>query len=147
VPTAEIIMRRFIIATTAATLSSSAALPQEAIQGMASIPDLSGMWAHVSCCGFEPPQSGFGPVTNRSRRDAAGDPSPSRHWWPGGVPLVIWNIGVQLIQQPDQIIIIYSNDHEVRHLQRHAQRWRLVETTPKETCLAVMVRRSANSTF
>jgi hypothetical protein len=63
------------------------------------------------------------------------------------VPLVIWNIGVQLIQQPDQIIIIYSNDHEVRHLQRHAQRWRLVETTPKETCLAVMVRRSANSTF
>jgi hypothetical protein len=41
---------------------------------MASIPDLSGMWAHVSCCGFEPPQSGFGPVTNRSRRDAAGDP-------------------------------------------------------------------------
>ncbi len=67
-------MRRFIIATTAATLFSSAALTQDAIQGTASIPDLSGIWAHLSCCGFEPPQSGFGPVTNRSRRGGAGDP-------------------------------------------------------------------------
>jgi len=147
-------MRRFIIATTAATLFSSAALTQEAIQGTASIPDLSGMWAHLSCCGFEPPQSGSGPVTNRSRRGGAGDPyeyvgdytnpilkpeaaqivkrfgeieasgvpdpSPSRQCWPGGVPFVIWNIGVQLIQQPDQIIIIYSNDHEVRHVRLNA---------------------------
>jgi hypothetical protein len=144
-------VRSFIIAiAAAATLSSPVAFTQEIGQGPASIPDLSGMWAHLSCCGFEPPLSGPGPVTNRSRRNGAGDsyryvgdytnsilkpeaaqivkrfgeiemsgvpaPSPSRQCWPGGVPFVIWNIGMQLIQQPDQVIIIYSQDHEVRYV-------------------------------
>jgi hypothetical protein len=144
-------MRTFIFVTTAAaTLFSSTAFTQEASQGALSIPDLSGMWAHLSCCGFEPPLSGPGPVTNRSRRNGAGNsyqyvgdytnpilkpeaaqivkrfgeieasgvpaPSPSRQCWPGGVPFVIWNIGMLLIQQPERIIIIYSNDHEVRHV-------------------------------
>jgi hypothetical protein len=34
----------------------------------ASIPDLSGTWAHPYLTGFEPPASGPGPVRNRSRR-------------------------------------------------------------------------------
>jgi hypothetical protein len=38
-------------------------------QGAASIPDLSGIWWHPSLPGFEPPSSGPGPVTNRSRRN------------------------------------------------------------------------------
>src|SRR5260370_3995199 len=38
-------------------------------QGVASIPDFSGVWRHPSLPGFEPPASGPGPVTNRSRRD------------------------------------------------------------------------------
>src|SRR6266446_10621213 len=36
-------------------------------QGMAAIPDFSGIWWHPSLPGFEPPASGPGPVTNRSR--------------------------------------------------------------------------------
>jgi hypothetical protein len=36
-------------------------------QGAASIPDFSGIWWHPSLPGFEPPASGPGPVTNRSR--------------------------------------------------------------------------------
>src|SRR5258706_4237060 len=38
-------------------------------QGAASIPDFTGLWWHPSLPGFEPPASGPGPVTNRSRRN------------------------------------------------------------------------------
>src|ERR1700733_13286924 len=119
-------------------------------QSAATIPDFSGIWAHLFCSDFEPPLTGPGPVTNRSRRNGAannyqlvGDytnpilrpqaaevvkkhgeisltgvpyPTPSNHCWPGGVPFVFWNIGMQLLQQPDKITILYSNDHEVRHV-------------------------------
>jgi hypothetical protein len=38
------------------------------------VPDFSGVWAHPFLTGFEPPASGPGPVTNRSRRpDGTGD--------------------------------------------------------------------------
>jgi hypothetical protein len=43
-------------------------------------------------------------------------PTPSNQCWPGGVPFVLWNIGMQMLQQPDHITILYSNDHEVRHV-------------------------------
>ena len=39
----------------------------------AAIPDFSGIWAHPFLTGFEPPASGAGPVTNRSRRGATGN--------------------------------------------------------------------------
>src|SRR5262245_49059876 len=114
------------------------------------IPHMSGIWAHLTWPDFEPPPSGPGPVTNRSRRNGAsntyqlvGDytnpilkppaaevvrkqgeialsgvpaPTPSNQCWPGGVPFVFWNIGMQMIQQPDKITFLYSNDHEVRHV-------------------------------
>jgi hypothetical protein len=35
--------------------------------GAAAVPDFSGLWRHPSLPGFEPPASGPGPVTNRSR--------------------------------------------------------------------------------
>jgi hypothetical protein len=41
----------------------------QATQSVASIPDFSGLWWHPSLPGFEPPASGPGPVTNRSRRN------------------------------------------------------------------------------
>jgi len=112
----------------------------------ASIPDFSGIWAHLTWPDFEPPPA----VTNRSRMDGAsnvyelvGDytspilqpqaaevvkrhgeisltgvpyPTPSNQCWPGGVPFVLFNIGMQMLQEPDKITILYSNDHEVRHV-------------------------------
>jgi hypothetical protein len=121
------------------------------IQSGASIPDFSGIWAHLTWPDVEPPPAGPGPVTNRSRRNGAsnvyqlvGDhsnpilqppaaevvrklgefsltgglyPTPSNQCWPGGVPFLFSsNIGMQMLQQPDRITIVYSNDHEVRHV-------------------------------
>jgi hypothetical protein len=43
-------------------------------------------------------------------------PTPSNQCWPGGVPFIFWNIGMQMLQQPDKLTILYSNDHEVRHV-------------------------------
>jgi hypothetical protein len=45
-----------------------------------------------------------------------GYPTPSNQCWPNGVPYVLWNTDMQMLQQRDQITIIYSNDHEVRHV-------------------------------
>jgi len=120
------------------------------VPSAASIPDFSGIWAHLTWPDFEPPPAGPGPVTNRSRRDGVSDvfelvgdytnpilkpraaevvkrhgeisltrlpyPTPSNQCWPGVVPFVLFNIGMQMLQQPDKITILYSNDHEVRHV-------------------------------
>jgi hypothetical protein len=48
-------------------------------------------------------------------------PTPSNQCWPGGVPYIFSNIGMQMLQQPDKITIPYSNDHEVRHVRMNAQ--------------------------
>jgi hypothetical protein len=120
-------------------------------QGAASMPDFSGIWAHMTWPDLEPPLVGPGPVTNRSRTPAGdpniyklvGDyanpilkphaaevvrkhgeisltgvpyPTPSNQCWPGGMPFVLYNIGMQMLQEPDKITILYSNDHEVRHV-------------------------------
>src|SRR5262245_25008839 len=42
-------------------------LANNAIHAPDPIPDFSGIWAHPFFPGFEPPASGPGPVTNRSR--------------------------------------------------------------------------------
>jgi hypothetical protein len=120
----------------------------------ASIPDFSGTWAHFTWPDVEPPLTGPGPVTNRSRQagvsnsyQLVGDysnailkpeaaeivkrqdemesssgpaPTPQNQCWPGGVPFVLFNIGMQMLQQPDKITILYSNDHEVRHVRMNA---------------------------
>jgi hypothetical protein len=43
------------------------------IQSASSIPDFSGIWAHLTWPDFEPPRAAPGPVTNRSRRDGVSD--------------------------------------------------------------------------
>jgi len=47
-------------------------------------------------------------------------PTPSNHCWPSGVPFVVWNIGMQMLQQGDKITFLYSNDHEVRRVRMNA---------------------------
>jgi hypothetical protein len=59
-------MRTVIIAA-AAALFSSPAFAQQPSQGTVSIPDFSGIWAHLTFPDVEPPLSGAGPVRNLSR--------------------------------------------------------------------------------
>ena len=61
-------MRTLVIATSAAAaLFSSPAFTQQPRQATASIPDFSGIWAHLTFPDVEPPLSGAGPVRNLSR--------------------------------------------------------------------------------
>jgi hypothetical protein len=39
-------------------------------------------------------------------------PSPRTQCWPGDVPFVFTNVGMQMFQQPDKITIFYSDNHE-----------------------------------
>jgi hypothetical protein len=43
-------------------------------------------------------------------------PTPSNQCWPSGVPYIFFQIGVQLLQQPDRITILHLRDHEVRRV-------------------------------
>ena len=45
-----------------------------------------------------------------------GDANPRNQCWPGGVPFDFSEGPTQLVQLPDQIIILYSYDHHVRHV-------------------------------
>ncbi len=45
-----------------------------------------------------------------------GDPNPRNQCWPAGVPFVFTNGPTQLVQQPDSVTILYSYDHQVRHV-------------------------------
>jgi hypothetical protein len=135
-----------IATTSVAGLFSSAAFTQGQSQGTASIRDFSGMWSYPYCCGFAAPLSGGpGPVTNRARPlyqfvgdytnpilkpqaaevvkrhgdiEASGVPypTPRNQCWPEGMPFVLANLGMQMIQQPDRITILYDYDHQVRHV-------------------------------
>ena len=60
-------------------LAPAAGSATSGARGAASIPDFSGMWGHPSLTGgFEPPPSGPGPVTNRSRRNGVSNYLPVR---------------------------------------------------------------------
>ncbi len=172
-----------------ATLSTAAATPAfaqtatpasapaaTATHSAASIPDLSGVWNHPAFPWFEPPASGPGPVTNRSRwpqqpgsngagsvalpptKEGVSDydqlvgdytnpilqpwaaevvkkfgemslagityPNPANQCWPEPMPFIYKQFLVQLIQRPDEIILLYHGDHEVRRVrlnQAHPQ--------------------------
>jgi hypothetical protein len=153
--------RHFRLLVALAAAAATPALGQDAVpafgpagaggtRSAASIPDFSGIWAHLTWPDVEAPPAGPGPVTNRARRNGASDvyqlvgdytnpilkpqaaeivkrhgeisltgvpyPTPSNQCWPGGMPFVLWNIGMQMLQQPNRITFLYSNDHEVRHV-------------------------------
>jgi hypothetical protein len=117
--------------------------------------DFSGIWSLPSLNALEPPLSGPGPVTNRSRRRIGRQPSvsninqlvgdytnpilqpwaaeivkkfgeislagngfatPRNQCWPEGVPFVLINRGMQLLQQTDKITILYPFDHQFRQV-------------------------------
>jgi hypothetical protein len=43
-------------------------------------------------------------------------PNPINQCRPGGVPFVFYNLGMELLQQPNSITMLYVFDHEVRHV-------------------------------
>ena len=50
-------------------------------------------------------------------------PNPINQCRPSGVPFVFYNLGMEMLQQPNSITILYVFDHEVRHVrlnQAHA---------------------------
>jgi hypothetical protein len=54
-------------------VTPSAGPTNSATQGAASVPDFSGIWAHLTWPDVEPPLSGPGPVRNTSRRNGVSD--------------------------------------------------------------------------
>jgi len=53
-------------------------------------------------------------------RSGVGYPTPSNQCWPSGVPYIFWNFGMEMLQQPDKITILYLHDHEVRRVRMNA---------------------------
>ena len=43
-------------------------------------------------------------------------PTPSNHCWPSGVPYIFFQLGMQMLQQPDKIAFLYLRDHEFRRV-------------------------------
>src|SRR6202790_2981188 len=43
-------------------------------------------------------------------------PNPANQCWPEPVPFIFKHFGMQMLQQPHQITMIYSEDHEVRRV-------------------------------
>ena len=118
--------------------------PAGVTQSTAPVPDLSGIWSRPYF-GVEPPLAGPGPImarpgnrgrivgdyTNPILRPTAAEvvkrhgefessgvplPTPRNHCWPEGVPFVFSNFGMQILQQPDKLTILYDHDHQVRHV-------------------------------
>ena len=50
-----------------------------------------------------------------------GYPTPRNQCWPGGVPFVFTTTAIQMLQQPNEITIVYFEDHEVRHVRMNQQ--------------------------
>lgn len=45
-----------------------------------------------------------------------GYPTPSNQCWPEGVPYIFWQYGMQMLQQPDKVTILYLQDHQFRQV-------------------------------
>jgi hypothetical protein len=48
-------------------------------------------------------------------------PNPANQCWPEPVPFIFKHFGMQMIQQPDKITMVYSEDHEVRWVRMNAR--------------------------
>jgi hypothetical protein len=43
-------------------------------------------------------------------------PSPANQCWPEPIPYIYKNFGLIMFQKPDEVMIVYDQDHEVRHI-------------------------------
>jgi hypothetical protein len=145
--------RTLILGAAVGFVSTAFIWPALRAQAAAPIPDLSGHWARPYI-GFEPPLSGPGPITNRSRiRDQSninqfvGDytspilkprpaeivkkhgelelkglvaPNPSNQCLPMSPPYILQRQEIQMLQQKNQITILYNEDQQVRRVRLNA---------------------------
>ena len=44
-------------------------------------------------------------------------PTPFNQCWPAGVPYIFENLGMQMLQRPGKITILYPFNHEFRQIQ------------------------------
>jgi hypothetical protein len=109
------------------------------------VPDLSGTWAREYLL-FGSPDTGHGPITARVPR--VGDdsdpilkpeaaailkqrgeitlsgrnfPQPSNQCAPMSVPYILQFQEIQLLQRPDEVVILYMESHQVRHVRLNSQ--------------------------
>jgi len=47
-------------------------------------------------------------------------PTPSNRCWPSGVPYIFFQPGMEMLQQPREIVFLYLRNHEVRHVRMNA---------------------------
>jgi hypothetical protein len=124
----------------AAALTLSALAPAHG----APVPDFSGVWAH-NTIDYLPPKSGPGPVKNisGSARMMVGDynnpilkpwaakivkakgdisrtgmsfPTAHNQCWPEPPPYIMGNQELQMLQKPDEVVLMYSHGGQVRHV-------------------------------
>jgi hypothetical protein len=48
-------------------------------------------------------------------------PDPGNQCWPQPTPYIFWQREIQLVQQRDQVIILYMQDHQIRRVRMHVQ--------------------------
>jgi len=118
-------------------------------QGAAAAPDFSGVWGRTSV-DFEPPAAGPGPVMNKTRtfymrvgddtnpilkpeaaervrkagaisRTGTNFPTPSNQCTPWSPPYAWRGLQMQMLQQKDQVTILYVGDQQIRHVRLNQQ--------------------------
>jgi hypothetical protein len=159
-------MAALLAALAAPAIGQAGETAKDSAQGAGSVPNMSGVSYHPMFPWFEPPASGLGPVTNRSRwpqqpstpgggiqapskegvsnyNQLVGDytnpilkpwaaevvkkfgemslagitfPNPANQCWPEPMPFIYKEFFVQLIQQPDRILLFYDGNHEIRRV-------------------------------
>ena len=127
----------------ASLLSCSMLASAASAAATASAPDLSGAWARTTF-ELEPPASGPGPLRDAPRRSDAPPaytspilkpaaaaivkqryestqagkpyPTPSETCWPMVAPMIYRVREMQVVQNKDEVLLIYMQDHEVRRI-------------------------------
>jgi hypothetical protein len=142
-----VVVRVGLPAVAGLLVSSTFAWPARAA-GAASVPDFSGSWSRLTFA-FEQPESGPGPVGRYNNRPNAGGnfndpilkpeaatvvrkrsemlrsgvdyPNPSLNCLPMVSPFILRVQEIQVLQKTDEVVFLYMQDHQVRHVRLNAQ--------------------------
>jgi hypothetical protein len=131
-----------------AIVTVASVLALTAVQPAGAVPNFSGLWGRNKI-DYLPPKSGPGPVKNisGSERMMVGDynspilkpwaaaivkekgeisrsgsafPTAHNQCWPEPPPYIMGNKQMQMLQKPDEIVLMYSHGGQVRHVRLNA---------------------------